>query len=160
MDGRRRTCLPDSRRHHHDHHGPQPTTPSTRSACVLAITKANTKASHGADHGPEATITVAGEPAETPIQLSRSKEEPVQQPPRDAPDQPAGTIETLTTTADDTGQLLLTWDSPSSSKRRPHGLPPQLGQEHRGISRPTLPRTGTTIQPTTTLTLDSTGVQY
>ena len=28
------------------------TTPSTRSACVLATTEANTKASHGADHGP------------------------------------------------------------------------------------------------------------
>ena len=75
-----------------------------------------------------ATITVAGEPAETPTP-EPVKEEPVQQPPRDAPDPPAGTIETLTA-ADETGQLLLTWDS---AKRRPHGLPHQLGQEHRGL---------------------------
>ena len=60
----------------------------------------------------EATITVAGEPAETPTP-EPVKEEPVQQPPRDAPDPPAGTIDTLTT-ADDTGQLLLTWTAPNS----------------------------------------------
>ena len=60
----------------------------------------------------EATITVAGEPAETPTP-EPVKEEPVQQPPRDAPDPPAGTIETLTA-ADDTGQLLLTWTAPNS----------------------------------------------
>ena len=59
-----------------------------------------------------ATITVAGEPAETPTP-EPVKEEPVQQPPRDAPDPPAGTIETLTA-ADDTGQLLLTWTAPNS----------------------------------------------
>ena len=45
----------------------------------------------------EATITVAGEPAETPTP-EPVKEEPVQQPPRDDPDPPAGTIETLTAT--------------------------------------------------------------
>ena len=60
----------------------------------------------------EATITVTGEPAETPTP-EPVKEEPVQQPPRDAPDPPAGTIDTLTT-ADDTGQLLLTWTAPNS----------------------------------------------
>ena len=59
-----------------------------------------------------ATITVAGEPAETPTP-EPVKEEPVQQPPRDAPDPPAGTIDTLTA-ADDTGQLLLTWTAPNS----------------------------------------------
>ena len=59
-----------------------------------------------------ATITVAGEPAETPTP-EPVKEEPVQQPPRDAPDPPAGTIQTLTA-ADDTGQLLLTWTAPNS----------------------------------------------
>ena len=59
-----------------------------------------------------ATITVAGEPAETPTP-EPVKEEPVQQPPRDAPDPPAGTIETLTA-ADETGQLLLTWTAPNS----------------------------------------------
>ena len=61
----------------------------------------------------EATITVAREPAETPTP-EPVKEEPVQQPPRDAPDPPAGTIDTLTTTDDDTGQLLLTWTAPNS----------------------------------------------
>ena len=59
-----------------------------------------------------ATITVAGEPAE-PIQQP-PKEDPTQQPTRDDPDPPAGTIETLTTTDDDTGQLLLTWTAPNS----------------------------------------------
>ena len=59
-----------------------------------------------------ATITVAGEPAETPTP-EPVKEEPVQQPPRDAPDPPAGTIETLRA-ADETGQLLLTWTAPNS----------------------------------------------
>ena len=59
-----------------------------------------------------ATITVNGEPAETPTP-EPVKEEPVQQPPRDAPDPPAGTIDTLTA-ADETGQLLLTWTAPNS----------------------------------------------
>ena len=64
-----------------------------------------------------ATITVAGEPAETPTP-EPVKEEPVQQPPRDAPDPPAGTIETLTA-ADDTGQLLLTWEAPAAPNADP-----------------------------------------
>ena len=64
-----------------------------------------------------ATITVAGEPAETPTP-EPVKEEPVQQPPRDAPDPPAGTIETLTA-ADDTGQLLLTWTAPAAPNATP-----------------------------------------
>ena len=59
-----------------------------------------------------ATITVAGEPAVTPTP-EPVKEEPVQQPPRDAPDPPAGTIDTLTA-ADETGQLLLTWTAPNT----------------------------------------------
>ena len=61
----------------------------------------------------EATITVTGEPAETPTP-EPVKEEPVQQPPRDAPDPPAGTIDTLTA-ADETGQLLLTWTAPAAN---------------------------------------------
>ena len=64
-----------------------------------------------------ATITVAGEPAET-LTPEPVKEEPVQQPPRDAPDPPAGTIETLTA-ADDTGQLLLTWTAPTAPNADP-----------------------------------------
>ena len=65
-----------------------------------------------------ATTTVAGEPAETPTP-EPVKEEPVQQPARDAPDPPAGTIETLTTTDDDTGQLLLTWEAPTAPNSDP-----------------------------------------
>ena len=64
----------------------------------------------------EATITVAGEPAETPTPepvQQPAKEDPVQQQSRDAPDPPAGTIDTLTA-ADETGQLLLTWTAPNS----------------------------------------------
>ena len=64
-----------------------------------------------------ATITVAGEPAE-PIQQP-PKEDPTQQPTRDDPDPPAGTIETLTTTDDDTGQLLLTWTTPAAPNADP-----------------------------------------
>ena len=65
----------------------------------------------------EATITVTGEPAETPTP-EPVKEEPVQQPPRDAPDPPAGTIETLTA-ANETGQLLLTWEAPAAPNADP-----------------------------------------
>ena len=64
-----------------------------------------------------ATITVAGEPAETPTP-EPVKEEPVQQPPRDAPDPPAGTIDTLRA-ADETGQLLLTWEAPAAPNADP-----------------------------------------
>ena len=70
----------------------------------------------------EATITVAGEPAETPTP------EPVQQPAKEDPVQeepaeedttaPAGTIETLTA-ADETGQLLLTWEAPAAPNDDP-----------------------------------------
>ena len=104
---------------------------------------------------------LAGEPAATPTPepvQQPAKEDPVQQQSKDDPDPPAGTIETITATADDTGQLLLTWDSPRSAKRRPHGLPRQLGQERRGLPSPTQPQTGTTTQPTTTLTLA--GLEY
>ena len=66
----------------------------------------------------EATITVAGEPAETPTP-EPVQEEPVQQPPRDDPDPPAGSIETLTATDDDTSQLLLTWTAPAAPNDDP-----------------------------------------
>ena len=66
----------------------------------------------------EATITVAGEPAETPTP-EPVQEEPVQQPPRDDPDPPAGSIETLTATDDDTSQLLLTWTAPAAPNADP-----------------------------------------
>ena len=58
----------------------------------------------------EATITVAGEPAETPTP------EPVQE---EESTTAAGTIETLTATDDDTGQLLLTWEAPAAPNATP-----------------------------------------
>ena len=64
----------------------------------------------------EATIAVAGEPAE-PIQQP-PKENPTQQPTKGDSDPPAGTIETLTA-ADDTGQLLLTWTTPRAPNADP-----------------------------------------
>ena len=57
----------------------------------------------------EATITVAGEPAETPTP------EPVQE---EESTTAAGTIETLTA-ADETGQLLLTWEAPAAPNATP-----------------------------------------
>ena len=75
--------------------------------------------------GPWATttITVAGEPAETPTP------EPVQQPAKEDPVQEepaeedttaeAGTIDTLTATDDDTGQLVLTWEAPAAPNAAP-----------------------------------------
>ena len=85
--------------------------------------------------GPWATdtITVAGEPAETPTpepaEEEPAEEEPVQQPPRDDPSPKdttpedttpaAGTIETLTATDDDAGQLVLSWTAPAAPNADP-----------------------------------------
>ena len=73
-----------------------------------------------------ATITVAGEPADTPTP------EPVQE---EESTTAAGTIDTLTATDDDTGQLVLTWQAPAAPNADAHRLPRQLGQERRGLSR-------------------------
>ena len=59
----------------------------------------------------EATITVAGEPAETPTP------EPVQEEEESTTE--AGAIDTLTATDDDTGQLVLTWGSPAAPNATP-----------------------------------------
>ena len=56
----------------------------------------------------EATITVAGEPAETPT--PEPSPEPTPAP---------GTIDTLGATDDDTGQLVLTWDPPAAPNAAP-----------------------------------------
>ena len=71
----------------------------------------------------EATITVTGEPAETPTP------EPVQQPAKEDPIQEepaeedttaeAGTIDTLAATDDAAGQLVLTWDPPAAPNAAP-----------------------------------------
>ena len=84
--------------------------------------------------GPWATetITVTGEPAETPTpepaEEEPAEEEPVKQPPRDDPARddpapedttpPAGTIDTITAT-DAAGQLLLTWTAPAAPNADP-----------------------------------------
>ncbi len=71
----------------------------------------------------EATITVAGEPAETPTPApvqQPAKEDPVQEEPVPEDTTPvAGTIDTLTATDDDTGQLVLTWGSPAAPNATP-----------------------------------------
>ena len=99
--------------------------------------------------GPWATdtITVAGEPEETPtpepveeepaetptpepVEEEPVKKEPGQRPPRSDPPRddpapedttpPAGTIDTITAVDNDTGQLLLTWTAPAA----PNATPP------------------------------------
>ena len=75
-----------------------------------------------------ATITVAGEPAETPtpepVEEEPVQEDPTQQPPRDDPapedtTPAAGTIETLTATDDEAGQLVLRWTAPAAPNADP-----------------------------------------
>ena len=102
-----------------------------------------------------ATITVAGEPAE-PIQQP-PKEEPVQQPARDAPDPPAGTIDTLTTTDDDTGQLLLTWEAPTAPNADPTDYHVNWGKSTEDYPADTTPY-GNDHPTTTTHTL--VGLEY
>ena len=58
----------------------------------------------------EATITVAGEPAETPTPEPVQEEESTTE---------AGAIDTLADTADETGQLLLTWTAPAAPNSDP-----------------------------------------
>ena len=71
----------------------------------------------------EATITVAGEPAETPTPApvqQPAKEDPVQEEPAPEDTTPAaGTIDTYTATDDDTGQLVLTWQAPAAPNATP-----------------------------------------
>ena len=98
--------------------------------------------------GPWATdtITVAGEPEETPtpepveeepaetptpepVEEEPVKKEPGQRPPRSDPPRddpapedttpPAGTIDTITAVDNDTGQLLLTWTAPAAPNADP-----------------------------------------
>ena len=77
---------------------------------MLATTEANTKGKSWGGPWAEATITVAGEPAETPTP------EPVQE---EESTTAAGTIETLTATDDANGQLLLTWEAPAAPNATP-----------------------------------------
>ena len=75
-----------------------------------------------------ATITVAGEPAETPtpepVEEEPVQEDPTQQPPRDDPapedtTPAAGTIDTITATDDEAGQLVLSWTAPAGPNADP-----------------------------------------
>ena len=58
----------------------------------------------------EATITVAGEPAETPTPEPVQEEESTTE---------AGAIDTLAATDDDTGQLVLSWSAPAAPNATP-----------------------------------------
>ena len=117
------------------------------STFVLATTEANTKASHGADHGQKQPSPWPDNRRRPVQQPEPVKEEPVQQQPRDDPDPPAGTIETLTA-ADDTGQLLLTWTAPAAPNADPTDYHVNWAEEHRGLPSPTQPqKPATTIQP-------------
>ena len=102
-----------------------------------------------------ATITVTGEPAETPTP-EPVKEEPVQQPPRDAADPPAGTIDTLRA-ADDTGQLLLTWTAPTAPNADPTDYHVNWGKSTEDYPADTAPD-GNDHPTTTTHTL--VGLEY
>ena len=70
------------------------------------------------------TITVAGEPAEAPTpepaEEEPAEEEPVEEEP--APEDttpPAGTIDTITATDDEAGQLMLIWTAPAAPNADP-----------------------------------------
>ena len=83
-----------------------------------------------------ATITVAGEPAETPTP------EPVQE---EESTTAAGTIETLTATDDDTGQLVLTWGPQRLQTPRPPTTT-STGPRALRITQPTRRKPATSIQ--------------
>ena len=118
--------------------------------------------------GPWATetITVAGEPAETPTP-EPAKEEPVKRPPKDDParDDPApedttpaaGSIETLTATDDDAGQLRLTWTTPRAPNADPTDYYLNWGKSTEDYPADTA-EAGNSHPTTTTHTL--TGLEY
>ena len=112
-----------------------------------------------------ATITVAGEPAETPTP-EPVKKEPGQRPPRSDPprDDPtpedttpaAGTIDTIT--ADDAaGQLLLTWQTPAAPNADPTDYHVNWGKSTEDYPADTA-EAGNAHPTTTTHTL--TGLEY
>ena len=112
-----------------------------------------------------ATITVAGEPAETPTPEPTEKE-PGQRPPRSDPPRddpapedttpPAGTIDTITAT-DATGQLLLTWTAPRAPDADPTDYHVNWGKSAEDYPADTA-EAGNAHPTTTTHTL--TGLEY
>ena len=121
-----------------------------------------------------ATITVAGEPAETPTPEPAEtptpepvEKEPGQRPPRSDPprDDPApedttpaaGTIETLTAADDAAGQLLLTWTAPAAPNADPTDYHVNWGKSAEDYPADTA-EAGNAHPTTTTHTL--TGLKY
>ena len=113
--------------------------------------------------GPWATetITVAGEPAETPTPEPDKKESgqrpPRSDPPRDDPapedtTPAAGTIETLTAADDAAGQLLLTWTAPAAPNADPTDYHVNWGKSAEDYPADTAPD-GNDHPTDTTLTL-------
>ena len=66
-----------------------------------------------------ATITVAGEPAEAPTPEPAEEEPAEEEPAPEDTTPPAGTIDTITATDDDAGQLVLTWTAPAAPNADP-----------------------------------------
>ena len=136
--------------------------------------------------GPWATdtITVAGEPEETPtpepveeepaetptpepVEKEPVKKEPGQRPPRSDPPRddpapedttpPAGTIDTITAVDNDTGQLLLTWTAPRAPNADPTDYHVNWGKSAEDYPADTA-EAGNAHPTTTTHTL--TGLEY
>ena len=113
-----------------------------------------------------ATITVTGEPAETPtpepveeepVEKEPVKKEPGQRPVRDDPapedtTPAAGTIETLTAADDNAGQLLLTWTAPAAPNADPTDYHVNWGKSAEDYPADTAPD-GNDHPTDTTLTL-------
>ena len=97
----------------------------------------------------EATITVAGEPAETPTPEPVQEEESTTE---------AGAIGTLTATDDDTGQLLLTWEAPAAPNATPTDYHVNWAKSSEDYPADTAPEAGNDHPTDTTLTL--TGLDF
>ena len=65
------------------------------------------------------TITVAGEPAEAPTPEPAEEEPAPEEPAPEDTTPPAGTIDTITATDDEAGQLMLIWTAPAAPNADP-----------------------------------------
>ena len=65
------------------------------------------------------TITVAGEPAEAPTPEPAEEEPAEEEPAPEDTTPPAGTIDTITATDDEAGQLMLIWTAPAAPNADP-----------------------------------------
>ena len=98
----------------------------------------------------EATITVAGEPAETPTP------EPVQE---EESTTAAGTIDTLAATDDAAGQLVLTWEAPAAPNATPTDYHVNWAKSSEDYPADTA-EAGNAHPTDTTLTLTLTGLDF